>query len=280
MKTADNVPRMPINKWACHKLECFGDFIKKYAAKIEGRHYGYMALFPESEDFLHSGSGLIIKGCGSRVLSLKDMFDNYSFIVSEETEANKLKKAAGANSAALSVTIGNPISNETLLNAFDAFPRSAPVFIHIDPKGYQKLRFSTIKKLALHGRDWQMNKPDLLIMLPLEMALLRNLSRTDCEASITRFFGTNEWIDIRNRHLQGKLPQSAVRQNLLALYQKNLKKLGYKYTSAVTPAKFSNPPFYHIIWASDTSDESALIKSVWNSERYLPYEMFAKGAVN
>ena len=40
------------------------------------------------------------------------------------------------------------------------------------------------------------------------------------------------------------------------------------------PARFSNPPYYHVIWASDRTSRTADLKETWGRERYLPCEMF------
>ena len=46
---------------------------------------------------------------------------------------------------------------------------------------------------------------DLLVLFPLEMALLRNLTRKECENSINRLYGNSAWQAIRKKRLDDKL---------------------------------------------------------------------------
>ena len=81
------------------------------------------------------------------------------------------------------------------------------------------------------------------------MALLRNLTRDDCRSSISRLYGSNKWLDIKDNWQKGILKPDEVRLQLVSLFIDSLKKLGYRYVSDITPAPFSKPPFYYIIWA-------------------------------
>ncbi|GAI95759.1 unnamed protein product, partial [marine sediment metagenome] len=107
--------------------------------------------------------------------------------------------------------------------------RSASSFALIDPPGYRQLRWSTIRKLAAHGKDWKGHKLELLILFPLEMALLRNLTRPECQSSITRLYGNRQWQEISRKRLAGKISSEKMRNKLVRLFKTGLKELGYKY---------------------------------------------------
>jgi three-Cys-motif partner protein len=158
--------------------------------------------------------------------------------------------------------------------AFDLIPRSAASFALIDPPGYTRLRWSTIRKLAAHGIDWRGHNMDLLIIFPLEMALLRNLTRLECEASINRLYGNQKWQQVRQKRLDGKIGHDKTRKQLVDLFKAGLKSLGYRYVEDLRPARFSNPPYYHLIWASDSSSRIKELANAWSRERYLPCELF------
>ena len=135
------------------------------------------------------------------------------------------------------------------------------------------MRWATIKKLTAHGSDWRDHKIELLIIFPLEMALLRNLTRSECEASITRLYGNRKWQEIKQARLDGKIELSEVRHRLVELFKAGLKGLGYRYVEDFEPTQFANPPFYHLILASDSDAGAKILKETWGKPRYLPCEL-------
>ena len=56
-----------------------------------------------------------------------------------------------------------------------------------------------------HSGDWKGRKIDLLIIFPLEMSLVRNLTRPECEASITRLYGNRKWQTAKKELLEGQI---------------------------------------------------------------------------
>jgi three-Cys-motif partner protein len=157
---------------------------------------------------------------------------------------------------------------------FDSIPRSTTSLVIIDPPGYSALRWSVIKKLAQHGVDWKGHKMDLLILFPLEMALVRNLARKECENSINRLYGGPSWQAVRQERMEGNPDLNRIRRDLISIFKENLKGLGYKHVEDAEPARFSNPPYYHVIWASDRASRASELREAWGRERYLPCEMF------
>ena len=198
------------------------------------------------------------------------------FVASDQPDAENLKllTAAGNTESNVEIITGSCLSEKVIRQLFDLIPRSASSFALIDPPGYRRLRWSLVKKLARHGSDWQGHKTELLIVFPLEMALLRNLSRPECEASITRLYGNQEWLQIRQDWQEGEIDTTEVRKRLVALYQTGLKNLGYRYVASLEPAQSPHPPVYLLIWASDEANRIKMVASAWNRPRYLPGEMF------
>ena len=267
----NNIPRK-INKWLCHKLECFGDFVNAYSADKPGC---YIELFAGCGVCTCMGSNCALDG--SEIRALKSGFQKCIFIVKDSHDARHLRKLASSIKAESEIIGGNCISEKVMRRAFDNIPRSHSSLAFVDPPGYNRLRWSTIKKLAVHGTDWHNNKMDLLIIFPLEMALLRNLTRPDCEASINRLYGNRKWQDVRQQRLDGNIDIDETRKHLVALFSDNLKKLGYRHVDDVLPARFSNPPNYHLIWASDSHNRLDELNDIWNKPRYLSCEMFGNG---
>jgi len=267
------IPRQ-IRKWTCHKLECFTDYIEAYTGTLPNIRCCYLDLFAGCGRCTCKGTDCIIDD--SEIRALKTKFAKCIFVVRNPQDAENLKKLTTplATDNAVEIITGNCISEKVMRHAFDLIPRSTASLAFVDPPGYHRLRWSTIKKLATHGSDWRGHKIDLLIIFPLEMALLRNLTRPECEASITRLFGNSKWQQIKQKKLDGKIELNKVRQKLVALFKTGLKGLGYRYVEDFRPAHFTNPPYYHLIWASDTGSRIKMLEAAWGKPRYLPCELF------
>ena len=152
-------------------------------------------------------------------------------------------------------------------------PRSASGLAFIDPGGYRQLDWTTLEGLARHGRNWQGEKLDLLIIFPLEMALLRNLLRPECQNSVTRFYGNHQWEEIkRDRNVRKWRPEE-IKRKLVELYKAGLFGLGYHHVEDYKPASPTHQPYYHLIFASDTLSRLEEIRSAWGKSRFLKCEL-------
>jgi three-Cys-motif partner protein len=258
----------PIRKWICHKLECFADYIEAYTSTLSGNQCCYLELYAGCGNCICKGTDCIIEDSALRALKTK--FAKYIFVVSDSHDAGNLKQLTASYDNANIIT-GNPVNDKVLRQVFDLIPRSASSLALIDPQGYRKLRWSTIKKLATHSKDWKGHKIELLIIFPLEMALLRNLTRPECQASITRLYGNRKWQEIKQKRLEGKIGLGKARQRLLELYKAGLKALGYRHIADFKPSYL--PPLYHIISASDSDGRAKILEEAWGKERYLPCEL-------
>jgi three-Cys-motif partner protein len=276
-----NIPgRIPrrIRKRSCHKLECFADYIAAYASIVDSTKYCYLELYAGCGSCICNGTDCCIDDSELRALKTKTKFAKYIFMVRDHQDAENLKRLVAPFNTdnTIEVITGNCIGDKAIRQIFDLIPRSASIFAFIDPPGYRRMRWSTIKKLAAHGSDWKGNKMELLIVFPLEMALLRNLTRSECEVSITRFYGNRKWHEIKQAKLAGGLEPSDVRHQLVELFKAGLKGLGYKYVASFAPAQFTNPPVYHLILAGDNNTGVKILKDAWGKPRYLPCELLYK----
>ncbi|MDD4923422.1 MAG: three-Cys-motif partner protein TcmP [Dehalococcoidales bacterium] len=258
-------------KWLCHKLQCFAEYIKLYTDRNRDRFY--LDIFAGSSFFPCKTDNCNIEG--SEISALKSKFRKCIFIVNNPEEAALLGEATVEFKDRSRIITGNCINDNILRQAFDCIPRSKSSLVLVDPAGYTKLRWTTIKKLASHGTDWKGHKTDLLIFFPLEMAILRNLTRYDCESSIDRLYGNTDWRSIRQDRLENKIDHGQAGKELIELFKKRLKELGYRHVDDLQPAQFSNPPVYHIIRASDSAGHKTELDDIWNKPRFLPCELFS-----
>jgi three-Cys-motif partner protein len=276
MKESNISGKIPkqIRKWTCHKLECFAEYIEAYTKMLDNDQCYYLELYAGCGNCICKGTDCVIEDSALRALGTETKFAKYILITRDSQDADNLKQlTAPHDTADIKIITGNPVNEKVLQQAFDLIPRSASSFALIDPPGYRKLRWSTIKKLGAHGSDWKGHKIDLLIILPLEMALLRNLTRPECQVSITRLYGNHKWEEIKQKRLEGKIGPDEIRRRLVKLFKAGLKGLGYKYVDDFKPASPSRQPFYHVILASDSKRETKTLEQVWGRARYLPCEL-------
>lgn len=263
-----------IKKWNCYKLECMADYIEAHAKTMAGSNSCYIELFAGSGGCICKGTDCRVEGLESRILKAKRKFGKYIFVAKNQQDARglgQLIEPLQVNN--VDIITGNFISGKVIQQLFDSVPRSASIFTLIDPRGYRRLRWATIRKLVAHGGGWKGHKIELLIAFPLEMALLRNLTRRECEASITRLYGNEDWHEIKKGKISGKLKLEEIRQGLVELFKTGLKKLGYKHINDLKPLRFANPPSYHLILATDRDSVTRIFTDVWSKSRYLPCEL-------
>ncbi len=260
-----------IRKWGCHKLECLAEFFAAFAAALPKEDYYYLEPYAGCGACTCPGTRCVVEDTALRALR-NTSFIKYIMIADDAADAACLEGLTAGFKQAEVIT-GNPVNEDVLRRAFDLVPRSAPTLVVIDPDGYIRLRWSTVKKLAAHGRDWQGRKPELLIVFPLEMALLRNLTRPECEASVTRLYGNRDWEEIRLDRQDEKITLEGTRRRLVALYKKGLKSLGYRFVTDFAPAYFTRQSPYHIISASDAASRAKMLQEAWGKARFLPCEL-------
>jgi three-Cys-motif partner protein len=263
----------PIRKWGCHKLECFGDYIEAYTAALGKERSRYLELYASGGKCLGKGTDCVIDDSALRALATSRQFQGYILITRQAKDAESLKELTAYNQADVNIITGNCVSEKVLQRAFDLIPRSSSSFALIDPPGYRQLRWSTIRKLAAHGLDWKGHKTELLIIFPLEMALLRNLTRPECRSSITRLYGNRQWQELSQKRLEGKIGSEKMRGQLVGLFKAGLKGLGYKYVEDFRPASPSSHPLYHVISANDSQHRIKMISEAFGKARYLPCEL-------
>ncbi len=273
-----NIPgKIPkqIRKWHCYKLECFSDYIRAYTKTLKDTGCCYLEIYAGCGSCICKGTDCHIDDSELRALKTDTRFSKYIFVVRDQQDAESLERLTAPLNTdnTIEIITGNYFSEKVIRRLFDSIPRSASSFAFMDPPGYRRMRWATIKKLAAHGHDWRGNKIELLIAFPLEMALLRNLVRPECAASITRLYGNEQWQEIKQNKLNGEIGLDEVRQRLLELFKAGLRGLGYKHVSDFKPARFSNPPLYHLILASDKDTGAKILKDAWGKPRYLPCEL-------
>jgi three-Cys-motif partner protein len=262
-------PRV-VSRSFCHKLECMEDFLKNYSSSKTVGGDCYLELFAKFAQYKCRESGTIVPGLSDRVLTIKPRFRNYIFAMPDTLTRDNLPDKE------VTIITGNVLYESVQRQIFDRIPRSSNILCIVEPPGYRRLRWSVVTKLIIGGTNWQGYRMDMLMVLPLENALFKNMGRTDCINSINRFFGTQEWQDTASDLAKGQASPSEARLKLINLYAEKLKGEGYRHVEIFNPLRDNRIPPYFIIWASDRDSRIRQIKNIWQTPRFLPGEMFHK----
>ena len=147
----------------------------------------------------------------------------------------------------------------------------APCLVLLDPEG-PDLHWSTVTGLAgLPGRNRQ---PELLILFPLDMALLRMLP-TSGEISerdvvrVSAMFGDERWQQIYEAKLRRELQAGEAKQQYLDLYKRNLENLGYKVETKLIAARArpgtgrGRREMYHLMFATQHPNGLKIMEDVF-----------------
>jgi three-Cys-motif partner protein len=137
-------------------------------------------------------------------------------------------------------------------------PGWAPCFCLLDQQGGE-LAWETVARIA--GTRGRHRKPELMILFPLRMALLRLLSvgRSVSEEFASRWdttMGSHEWFGIYQARVRGNVSPSEAQTQYLALYSDALKGLGYKHVTSreITAPRapgLKRQGMYHLFFATD-----------------------------
>lgn len=249
--------------------------MQAYARVTRKTEYCYLELYSGHGNAICDGTDCYMEGAELRALTGDAKFVRYIFVVKNHLAAEKLRQLIGSHDTGSNIAIvtGNCNNKKTIRRVLDLIPRSASSFAFINPGGYQWLYWATIKELATRGTNWQGDKMELLLVFPLEMALFRNLMRSECQASMTRFYGNQRWEEVKRQKLAGKADMAEIKQKLVELFKDGLRELGYRYVEDFKPASPSRQPYYHLISASDSGSRAKMLKNAWGKAKYLRCEL-------
>jgi three-Cys-motif partner protein len=256
-------------------LESFSEFMDSYSPATRKAGYCYLELFTGYGASPCNGTECLLEGTALRALKSRSKFTRYAFLAQNRSTAENLKPLVTPYNVANNVQVltGNPNNEKSLSLLLDNVARSSSSLVVIDPGGYRQLHWSTMEKLAAHGKNWEGDKAELLIIFPMEMALVRNLMRPECQQSITRFYGTQQWEEIKRQKIVKKIKPEDIKYRLIELYKNGLLNLGYHYVEAFKPASPTPDPYYYLIYAGDKMSRLNDIKRAWGKSRFLRCEL-------
>ena len=149
-------------------------------------------------------------------------------------------------------------------------PPRAPCFCLLDPQ-CTELSWAAVSSVALTpGRT---RKPELLILFPLKMGLLRLLTTKrpispERRERLDSTFPSREWWTIYVDRLEGKISPARGRSRYLDLYCGGIKALGYRWVRS-KPIKAPLGPgmqrkeMYHLVFATDHPAGDKIMQDVF-----------------
>jgi len=255
-----------LNTERCHKLACLADFFNLYTAN--GLPAAYLEVVAGGTAPPCGDTACPLGFTARLALQLQQPFDFYILAGRDETERTCLREMATPFFGKRQLAIV-PVKQWDALPG--KTPRALPLLTLVDPAGYRDLRWARLEKLVRQSHDGRGRKTDLLIFLPMEMALLRNFTRPDCETSVNHLYGNREWQEVRRARQENRLTLAEAEERLAGLFKAGLQELGYRYAEDVAP--LGQPISYRLFWASDTRSRRKELAAIWEKPRYLPCEL-------
>lgn len=210
----------------------------------------------------YAGSGLcsdprtghLYDGSAALSLKVKPPFTEIHLIEKDSARAAELKLLAARHPNA---TVLADDANNAIPRLLRRLNRHAPTLAFLDPEGTE-LHWATVEALARH-KDPHRTKIELLILFPLQMAVLRLLNfkggeipfahRTRLDAMLG---GESPWREIVQRRLTGAIGPEETELDFLDAYCHGLQaRLGYKYVLNRAVANDRGRDLYYLVFASD-----------------------------
>lgn len=199
---------------------------------------------------------------GSVLISLKanNKFDGYVFIELDNENINNLSKFISEEidpELAKKVKIKKENSNIFLKEIYKYIPNHSGCLIFLDLVG-PELEWETIVYLS------KIKKAELLILYPYDMSLVRLVN--DHTDKLNKFYGTTEWLKIYKD--QKNFNAEKRKTELLNLYIKNLKKLGFEHVvcKQIRRKLREGKELYHLILATHHFAGEKIMKDIFGKE--------------
>jgi three-Cys-motif partner protein len=217
--------------------------------------------------------------CGSPLIALRSQpqFQQCSFLEIDRRKVEALRARTAAYGGRAAVYQGDVnLDLSRLLR--DQVPSRAPCFCFVDPQGIE-LSFDTISAVArTPGRRL---KPELLVLFPLRMALLRILTVSrpvglETEGRLDGAFGGHEWFEIYEARRKEHITVADAEVGYLELYCDKVRALGYRWVQSkaiVAPRApgMRRQEMYHLVFATDHPAGDKIMQDVFQRPYVLDF---------
>ena len=170
-------------------------------------------------------------------------------------------------------------ANQLVTQMLDRVPRLAPAFAFLDPEG-SELEWETVRAISAYKRP---NRVEQLILLPTDTGFVRLLSLRQpldpaYAARVTAMFGDDSWSATYERRRAAQISADQAREEYLALYAANLRRLGYQYVQErqITKEPASpggrGAPMYFLLHATDIAAGNRIMGHCFDKKHLRPEE--------
>lgn len=277
----DSLPARPIGIWSLEKLATLLLYFRAFTTACDKAGGGYYVDGMAGPGIcrLRRARPSPYLACGSPLIALRTqpLFERCSFLEIDQRKVEALRARVASYATRAAVYQGDVNSDLGRL-IHDQVPAPAPCFCFLDPQGIE-LSFETISAVArTPGRR---RKPELLVLFPLRMALLRllTLSRpvgARTEQKLHRALGGREWLDIYKARLSGQIDGTTAKTEYLNLYCNKVRGLGYRWvrSKAIVAPRTPGTPrqeMYHLVFATDNAAGEKIMRHVFQRHYVLDF---------
>jgi three-Cys-motif partner protein len=158
----------------------------------------------------------------------------------------------------------------------------APMLAFLDPQGTE-LHWSTVKALADHKRNRGRYKVELLILFPLQMAVLRLLNfktgvvKPKHQILLDDMLGAETpWREIVSKRMTGEIttPEETEMAFLDAYSEGLQRRLDYEYVLHRQVASDNGRPLYYLVFASDSDVGEKIMRSEFGASHTEQAQLF------
>ncbi|MDO8614356.1 MAG: three-Cys-motif partner protein TcmP [Dehalococcoidia bacterium] len=282
----DGLRTKPVGVWSLEKLATLLLYFQAFttACKSVGGGYYVDGLSGPGVCRIRNAQPLPYFAWGSPLLALrtKPDFQRCLFIEVKEASAAALQQRIVPFGARGDIYPGD-VNEVAPRLVREEVPPGAPCFCLFDQQGTE-VGWHTIASVATTpGRR---RKPELMILLPLQMSLLRLLSTnrpiTGANALRMNFvYGNDEWRLIYESRLAGDVTPGEAREQYLDLYCNRLRGLQYKYVQSRIIRAPRAPgqrrqDMYYLVFATDHEAGSQIMEDVFRRGYALDFPVTAQ----
>jgi three-Cys-motif partner protein len=239
------------------KLSIFGDYLRKFAgASRKAPDRFYIDGFAGGGKGIDPTTGEEYDGSAALALSVEPPFTRVILVEKDTGRAGQLGELA-ARHGGVQVYPGDV--NVEIPKVLATLNPKAPTFAFLDPEGTQ-LQWTTLEALAAHKRGRGRFKVELLVLFPLQMAVLRLLNFKTGKIPLAHarrldsmLGAETPWREIVAMRVRGDISTPEETEHaFLDAYARGLhRRLGYEYVLHCAVASERGRPLYYLVFASD-----------------------------
>ena len=248
----DGLPMRPVKAWTPDKLALLSYYLRPFATLCSEKAGGWYFL----DGFAGNGAndaGQLGRFKGSALIgATQEPYARKVVLIEKNArDARNLRKRIGRIRPDAPIIRGD--CNERIGEALAHFgDRRLPAFCVLDPEGLE-LGWDVIEACATYR---QRGTPYELLIYFSTPGVMRTAAVTDQrmikgdERALRRVFGNDEWRAIAERQRAGVLDGRKAGREYLSLYERQLRKLGYRYVMPRPAIARDHQLIYHLIFAS------------------------------